>query len=91
MADAACQDRPDLDWFDLDCGLNEAIAVCHTCPVMTDCLNYAIEENLTDGVWGGLWGYRLGQLIRKRGRGTGVPPTPVEGGTPPPQGRTPHA
>ena len=71
MVDAACQHRPDLDWFDIDCGLDAAIAVCHTCPVITDCLNYAIDLKLTDGVWGGLWGYRLGVLTRRRGKGGG--------------------
>jgi hypothetical protein len=66
MLDAACQHRPDLDWFDVDCGLNAAITVCHSCPVITDCLNYAIHEKLTDGVWGGLWGYPLKQLVTRR-------------------------
>jgi WhiB family transcriptional regulator, redox-sensing transcriptional regulator len=66
MTQAGCLGRTDLDWFDLDCGLDAAIAVCHTCPVITDCLNYAIKHDLTDGVWGGLWGQQLTKLVRRR-------------------------
>ncbi len=71
MAAAACLNRPDLDWFDLDCGLDAALTVCHSCAVITDCLNYAIALELTDGVWGGMWGYGLRQLITRRGTHAG--------------------
>jgi hypothetical protein len=54
--DAACANRLDVDWFDLDCGLEAAVQICRTCPVRQDCLNYAHEHDLTEGVWGGLWG-----------------------------------
>jgi WhiB family redox-sensing transcriptional regulator len=79
MRRAACSGRDDIDWFDIDCGLSEAVRICHSCPVMTDCLNYAIRNDLEDGVWGGLWGYRLKQMrtrkvtIRARGRGVTPP------------------
>jgi WhiB family redox-sensing transcriptional regulator len=66
MLDAACQDRHDLDWFDIDCGLTEALRICHTCPVMTPCLQYAITNELRDGVWGGLYGKRLGDMVTRR-------------------------
>ena len=73
MSRAACSGRDDLDWFDLDCGLKEALAVCHACPVMTDCLNYAIKHDLDDGVWGGVYGYRLRKMrtqrVGRQGRG----------------------
>jgi WhiB family transcriptional regulator, redox-sensing transcriptional regulator len=58
---AACLDRPDLDWFDLGCTLQELVTVCATCPVQTQCLDYAISIDATDGVWAGQWGYRLNQ------------------------------
>ena len=67
MEHAACRDRPDLDWFDLDCYLHAVLAVCAICPVGDRCLEYAIEHELRDGVWGGEWGYRLEQAA---GRGT---------------------
>lgn len=31
-----------------------AKAVCNTCPVVADCLAFALEHGLTDGVFGGL-------------------------------------
>jgi len=32
----------------------EAKQVCARCPVVTDCLRFALEEEPSDGVWGGL-------------------------------------
>ena len=70
MRDAACQHRPYLDWFDLDCGLEEALKICAVCPVGDDCLDYAIKHRLTEGVWGGAWGDELIAIVRgKRPRG----------------------
>ena len=66
---AACKDRPDLDWFDLDCNLQSALKVCMTCPVADDCLDYAIRHNCYAGLWGGEGGYRLRDLITPGRRG----------------------
>jgi hypothetical protein len=66
---AACIQRPDLDWFDVDCNLEACLNVCRTCPVTTECLDEAIALETTDGVWGGYWGYRLVQAKRGRVRG----------------------
>jgi hypothetical protein len=68
MDKAACAGRRDLDWFDLDCQLQSLIDVCAVCPVGDKCLDYAIEIEADDGVWGGEWGYRLRGYV-KRGRG----------------------
>lgn len=32
----------------------EAKELCALCPVRADCLNYAVENGLKDGIWGGL-------------------------------------
>lgn len=32
----------------------EARAICMTCPVRDECLNYALETGETVGIWGGL-------------------------------------
>ncbi|MEU3520660.1 WhiB family transcriptional regulator [Streptomyces sp. NPDC006654] len=34
--------------------IEEAKSVCHRCPVMDQCLQWALEFGQTDGVWGGL-------------------------------------
>jgi len=63
MDQASCRERPDLDWFDLDCYLMPCLEVCAICPVADDCLNYAIEAEAREGLWGGEWGYRLAKHI----------------------------
>jgi WhiB family redox-sensing transcriptional regulator len=68
---AACAQRPDLDWFDLDCYLLPALQVCARCPVADACLAYAIRHGCQDGLWGGEWGYRLLMMIRAGRRGGG--------------------
>ena len=48
-----------------------ALKVCAGCPVKQACLDYAIETNQTDGVWGGMTGpdrRRLRRRIRDRDR-----------------------
>jgi hypothetical protein len=65
---AACRQRPDLDWFDLDCYLMPCLEVCMTCPVADECLYYAIKTDAREGIWGGEWGYRLAMHIDE-GRG----------------------
>lgn len=53
---AACRDRPDVDFFPFPedtAAIERAKAVCASCPVIDDCLVFAIETNQPDGVWGG--------------------------------------
>lgn len=60
MADAACRGMdPDLFFPEgrgADTGtlVAEAKAVCRRCPVMQECRDYAVAENIVHGVWGGL-------------------------------------
>ena len=42
----------------------EAIAVCSTCPVIDQCLDYAITANIRYGVWGGLTPSQRQQMSR---------------------------
>jgi WhiB family transcriptional regulator, redox-sensing transcriptional regulator len=51
---AACADRPEVDFFaDNQAEVARARAVCSSCPVLDDCLAFAIETNQPDGIWGG--------------------------------------
>lgn len=53
---AACFDRPDVSFFpppDDAAAVGVAKALCASCPVIDDCLAYAVETNQPDGVWGG--------------------------------------
>jgi WhiB family transcriptional regulator, redox-sensing transcriptional regulator len=33
--------------------VQEAIRICQDCPARTECLSWALEHGITDGVWGG--------------------------------------
>jgi WhiB family redox-sensing transcriptional regulator len=46
-----------------------AQAVCATCPVAEQCLEFAIEVGETEGIWGGLSGRQLRAEKRRRAGG----------------------
>ncbi|HET6190495.1 MAG TPA: WhiB family transcriptional regulator [Trebonia sp.] len=56
---AACRDAdPDLFFPIGTTGpalrqVQEAIRICQTCPIQVRCLAWALEQGVTDGVWGG--------------------------------------
>jgi WhiB family redox-sensing transcriptional regulator len=57
-ARAACSGYPNKIFFPATEGADEASieqakAVCAVCPVVDDCLQYALETNQRAGVWGG--------------------------------------
>ncbi len=56
MSDAACAHHPQKDlWFsDKPEDLEEARTICNTCYVKTECLEYALTEDIQEGVWGAL-------------------------------------
>lgn len=58
---AACQSAdPDMFFPDKGVPTSYAAAICDTCPVRSECLDYAMElegdlnRRLREGVWGGL-------------------------------------
>lgn len=57
MDDALCRNRKDLDFFPEEAyntAAPKAVAVCKVCPVKADCLEFAIENGIQYGIWGGL-------------------------------------
>ena len=60
---AACRDA-DPDLFDADESTGRAKAVCRGCPVADDCLRYALDHRIDEGVLGGLTGQERVSLRR---------------------------
>jgi WhiB family transcriptional regulator, redox-sensing transcriptional regulator len=54
-AQAACRGKDPALWYpDQHNHAKEAKAVCASCPVRTECLNYALAAGDDFGIWGGL-------------------------------------
>ncbi|HSJ26817.1 MAG TPA: WhiB family transcriptional regulator [Acidimicrobiia bacterium] len=65
---AACADRQDVDFFPAPDRVGEiarAKALCGGCPVLDDCLAFAIETNQPDGIWGGFTAKERVRLRRR--------------------------
>lgn len=52
--DAACIDQADLFFIDRGGSPNPAKRLCGECPVIDQCLDYALTSSLRLGIWGGL-------------------------------------
>jgi WhiB family redox-sensing transcriptional regulator len=54
MADGNCRLHPPATFFPSDgVGVDKARKICRDCPVVGRCLDYALEERIDHGVWGG--------------------------------------
>lgn len=53
---ARCADIPDPDLFFPERGSSTkyAMALCKRCPVKQECLDYAVQNKIEDGIWGGM-------------------------------------
>jgi WhiB family redox-sensing transcriptional regulator len=49
--------------------IEQAKAVCRSCPVISACLNWALETGQKDGVWGGTSEEERRKMRRRRKRG----------------------
>jgi hypothetical protein len=66
--EAACKDTPLDIWF-TELGFHadqEAIRICNRCPVINQCRDYAINNDQTDGIWGGMTPDQRFKHSRKR-------------------------
>ena len=62
---SACRDKDPGIFFPEDrAGTAAAIAICATCPVRLECLEYAIEADIRYGVWGGMTERQRRRLVR---------------------------
>jgi WhiB family transcriptional regulator, redox-sensing transcriptional regulator len=78
--DAACLDADPELFFPIGTAsaasrqAQEAKRICRTCPAQVQCLAWALENGVTDGVWGGRTAEeRRAIRSRERRAGTGVP------------------
>ncbi len=54
MSRGNCRNFPPATFFPSDgAGVERARAICADCPVISECLEYALTEHIDHGVWGG--------------------------------------
>lgn len=54
MDSGTCKEHPPSTFFPSDgVGVEVAKRICATCPVATKCLEYALDNHIDHGVWGG--------------------------------------
>jgi WhiB family redox-sensing transcriptional regulator len=65
MEDAKCKNNTTVKFFP-EKGSNgtEAKKFCESCPVRIDCLQYALDNIIIEGIWGGKSGWER-RLIRR--------------------------
>jgi WhiB family redox-sensing transcriptional regulator len=77
MQRGRCRDIPPSTFFPSDgVGVDVARRICAECPVQAPCLEYALENHIDHGVWGGC-SERERRRILKRRRSTKVEITPA--------------
>ena len=65
--DAACREVDTAVFFPAsDADADAAKAICASCPVREECLEFALESRPPEGVWGGLTPIERHRLIRRR-------------------------
>ena len=69
MAQGNCADKPPSLFFPSDgVGVEVAKRVCADCPMKADCLQYALDNRIDHGVWGGTSEVERRSLRRSRQR-----------------------
>lgn len=70
MADGLCANKPPALFFPSDgVGVEKAKSICAECPVMHACLEYALENRIDHGVWGGTSERQRRRIARARRAG----------------------
>ena len=67
MADGNCRLHPPATFFPSDgVGVDKARKICRDCPVMARCLDYALDEKIDHGVWGGCSERERRRILKRR-------------------------
>ncbi len=69
MMEGKCRDHPANTFFPSD-GVGVAVArrICANCPVKEPCLEYALDNHIDHGVWGGTSERGRRVIVRQRRR-----------------------
>ena len=67
MARGNCRDEAPARFFPSDgVGVDHARRICATCPVQEPCLEYALEQRIDHGVWGGASERERRRILKRR-------------------------
>ena len=67
MAEGNCRLHPPATFFPSDgVGVDKARKICRDCPVLDTCLDYALEERIDHGVWGGCSERERRRILKRR-------------------------
>jgi hypothetical protein len=65
----ACKNADPLDFYpEHPSGYAHALAICHSCPIEQDCLEWALNSRQSFGVWGGVTPDERDRMIRNAQR-----------------------
>ena len=75
-----CRDEPPSRFFPSDgVGVEAAQRICEGCPVKSQCLEYALEQRVDHGVWGGASERERRRILKRRRDNASGAPSPVTG------------
>jgi WhiB family transcriptional regulator, redox-sensing transcriptional regulator len=67
MEQGLCRDRTPATFFPSDgVGVDVARKICAGCPVKDGCLEYALENRIDHGVWGGCSERERRRILKRR-------------------------
>jgi WhiB family redox-sensing transcriptional regulator len=67
MAEGNCRNYPPAVFFPSDgVGVDRARKICNDCPVLEQCLEYALVNRIEHGVWGGCSERERRRIIKRR-------------------------
>lgn len=67
MAEGSCRLHPPATFFPSDgVGVDRARKICRDCPVANTCLEFALDERIDHGVWGGCSERERRRILKRR-------------------------
>jgi len=67
MAEGNCRLHPPATFFPSDgVGVDRARKICKDCPVKSTCLEFALDERIDHGVWGGCSERERRRILKQR-------------------------